>query len=225
MDHGHDTKRGAVSVSDQSPLSNLHVLRAKYPLAMVAKMMEVLGNQILVGYDIGCTFGVTIAQSLLGNDFASKGCRKCVNAFHGYAHNYQCQQHHHPNIIPGAGLEDFEGMERIFSASNWPARVIRYASAYRRRLWIVLHFGQWDEDKYLNLGQMLYDNYIQALQIIATEGLALNDALSSLKLTKADLDAYARDEIEYVQTLRSHTRFDERAVAYVCRLQRLKAAE
>jgi len=225
MDHGYDTERGAVSVSNQSPLSSLHVLRAKYPLAMVAKMMEVLGNRILVGYDIGCTFGVTIAQSSLGNDFARKGYRACVNTFHGYAHNYHCQQHHHPNIIPGAGLEDLEGMERIFSASNWLARVIRYASAYRRRLWITLHFGQWDEDKYLNLGQMLYDNYRQALQIIDTEGLALEHALSSLNLTKADLDAYARDEIEYVQTLRSHTRFDERAVVYVRRLQCLKAAE
>lgn len=192
---------------------------------MVAKMMEVLGNQILVGYDIGCSFGVTIAQSSLGKDFASKGCRVCVNAFHGYAHNYHCQQHHHPNIIPGAGLEDFEGMERIFSASNWLARVIRYATAYRRRLWITLHFGQWDEDKYLNLGQMLYENYKQALQIIDMEGLALNHALASLNLTKADLETYAQDEIGYIQTLRSHDRFDERAVMYVRQLQRLQAAK
>ena len=29
-----------------------------------------------------------------------------------------------------------------------------------------MHYKQWDSDKYLNLGQMLKENYFQALKII-----------------------------------------------------------
>ena len=53
------------------------------------------------------------------------------------------------------GLEDLETLERVFSSSNALAGVTRYASAYWRRMYIELHFKQWDEDKYSNLATML----------------------------------------------------------------------
>ena len=57
------------------------------------------------------------------------------------------------------GIEDLETLERIFSFSNQLAAVMRYASAYHRQVFIDLFFKQWDEEKYQNLGLMLYNNY------------------------------------------------------------------
>src|ERR1700679_1247091 len=106
-------------------------VRAKYPLSIVAKAMDTFGSNILVGYDIGCVFGGTILSSSLGTRFQESGSRTCVNAFHGYSHNYQCQLKNHPNNIAGMGLEDLETLERVFSSSNALAAVTRYSSAYR----------------------------------------------------------------------------------------------
>ncbi|KAJ3817842.1 hypothetical protein F5880DRAFT_1626200 [Lentinula raphanica] len=65
---------------------------AKYPLAIVAKGLEVFDGHWLMGYDIGCSFETTIQNSSLGPKFKEKECRTCVNAFHGYSHNAACQQ-------------------------------------------------------------------------------------------------------------------------------------
>ena len=81
-------------------------LRAKYPLSMVAKVMNTFGSNLLIGYDIGCVFGGTILSSSLGSQFQESASRTCINAFHGYSHNFQCQCKNHPNNITGMGLED-----------------------------------------------------------------------------------------------------------------------
>ena len=109
-------------------------LRAKYPLSMVAKAMNTFGSNLLIGYDIGCVFGGTILSSSLGSQFRESASRTCVNAFHRYSHNFQCQCKNHLNNITGMGLEDLETLECVFSSSNALAAVTRYASAYRRRL-------------------------------------------------------------------------------------------
>jgi hypothetical protein len=80
--------------------------RAKYPLAIVAKILDVIGERTLGAYDIGCGFTSTVCASSLGPVFMEKQSRLCVDAFHGYAHNYVCQTRHHPLGIEGAGLED-----------------------------------------------------------------------------------------------------------------------
>jgi hypothetical protein len=85
--------------------------RAKYPLAMVLKITQVLGKRVLVGYDIGCSFQATVSRSPQGASFISSDSRFCVPAFHGFAHQYQCQMDYHPAHVLGAGLEDFEGTE------------------------------------------------------------------------------------------------------------------
>ncbi|KAF9530494.1 hypothetical protein CPB83DRAFT_748578, partial [Crepidotus variabilis] len=124
---------------------------AKYPLAIVDQALNVLGDRLLVGYDIGCSFSKTVANSQLGSKFKASRSRFCVNAFHGYSHNFTCQKENHPNVIKGIGIEDLETLERVFSASNALASVTRNMSAYRRRVFIDLFFKQWDADKYANL--------------------------------------------------------------------------
>ncbi|KAJ3964386.1 hypothetical protein EV361DRAFT_974213 [Lentinula raphanica] len=156
---------------------------AKYPLAIVAKALEVFDGRWLLGYDIGCSFGHTIDRSSLGPEFKAKECRTCVNAFHGYSHNAACQQVNHPNNIVGMGLEDLETLERIFSLSNQLASVTRYMSSYRRRLFIDLFFQQWDREKYQSLATFLHNNYVQALKIVDEDASRLSDELTKLELT------------------------------------------
>ena len=192
---------------------------------MVAKAMDTFGSNLLIGYDIGCVFGGTILSTSLGARFRDSGSRTCVNAFHGYSHNYQCQCKNHPNNITGMGLEDLETLERVFSSSNALAVVTRYASAYRRRLYIEMHFSQWDEDKYSNLATMLRNNYHQALDIINNDGRAVEQAKRSMGITDEDLDSWKTEREEFFRTLGNEPESKIRAIAYVELLQKLRELE
>lgn len=129
-------------------------VRAKYPLAIVNRLIDVFGEDILIGYDIGCGFSATIKSSkLLGPKAQEKKCRVCVNAFHGYAHNRACQLQWHPLHTRGAGIEDFEGCERIFSDSNKVASCTRHATTFHRRQAILRFITRWNSDKYIELSK------------------------------------------------------------------------
>ena len=195
-------------------------------MAMVAKAIAVfLYIKIIWGYDIGCVFEETILRSSLGAAFKELGWRFCVNAFHGYSHSYTCQVHHHPNCIEGLGLEDLETLERIFSGSNALAPIIRYASRYRRLALLTLYFRQWDHEKYSNIGQMLYNNYVQALNIIETQQPALDDALRELGITMDDLRSYIAEERNFFATLKDEDEKNLQAISYVEALQELRKLE
>lgn len=197
--------------------------RARYPLATIAKALDVLGERSLCGYDVGCSLDGTVRRSSLGERFAKLKCRLCVNAFHGYSHEYSCQVRHHPNGIEGMGLEDLETMERIFSASNALAVIIRYASPFRRRVLIDLFFQQWDDEKYLNLGKMLYDNFRQALAIINEQGIVVQEAMRSLGLKADDLVRLADEERAYIGSLGKESAEDLHQIAYVEAMEELRA--
>ena len=197
--------------------------RAKLPLATVAMLLEVLEERILVGFDIGCVFKTTLANSSLGPRFKASGSRVCVNAFHGYSHSYPCQVQHHPNVIDGIGLEDLETLERTFSKSNELAAVTRFASAYRRRALIHMFFLQYDEEKYLALGSMLYDNYLQAIEIIHDLTPKLVESLHALNVDLTTLKTWETEECNYFKNLRDEAPEDLFAVAYVESLQELRS--
>ncbi|KAH9929957.1 uncharacterized protein BXZ73DRAFT_47845 [Epithele typhae] len=196
---------------------------AKYGIAMVDKINTELPGNILLGYDIGCVFQGTLARSSAGPEFRKRGSLCIVNAFHGYSHSYLCQLHHHPNVITGAGIEDLETMERIFSGSNALASIIRYASKYRRHALITLHFHRWDEDKYTNLAIFLRNNYLQAMKIVEESEEFLRTVLPQLQLTEAQLIEAAEEERVYFSTLRDENPDDEWALSYVERLEDLRA--
>jgi hypothetical protein len=184
--------------------------------------METFGERTLCGYDVGCNLDKIIKSSSLGKRFKELNCRCCVNAFHGFSHNYACQCENHPNIIVGMGLEDLETLEKVFSASNHVAPVTRYASEFRRRVFIEMFCKQWDADKYQNLGLMLYNNYVQALDIIAGDSLALAEAMASLNIDTQTLKQWHNEELEYFRTLGDEPEWDVHAVAYVELLQELQ---
>jgi len=207
--------------------SNHHYLlsRSKYPLAVTARALDILGPRLLMGYDIGCVFQKTISSSSLGTQFTESKSRCCVNAFHGYSHNFACQTQNHPNVIDGVGLEDLETMERVFSSSNQVAGVTRYSSAYHRRVFVDMFFQQWDDDKYRNLGLMLFNNYRQALSIIADEGAAVKETMHALKITSTDLETWHREQVLFFETIGEESPWDVHAIAYVELLQELSSTE
>ena len=123
------------------------------------------------------------------------------------------------------GLEDLETLERVFGSSNALAPVTRHASAYRRRLYIEMHFKQWNEDKYLNLATMLTNNYRQALEIVKTDGRAVEEAKLSLGVTDDDMEAWKVEQEEYFSTLGDESEGKVLAIAYVELLQKLRQLE
>ena len=199
---------------------------AKYPLAIIAKALEVFRDRWVCAFDVGCSFQGTLQRSpKLGQIFKDSGSRICVNAFHGYSHSYSCQQHHHPNGIKGMGLEDLETMERIFSLSNQLAPIIRYTSAYRRRVLIQMYFQRWDEERYLALGKFLYDNFIQAREIINEKETLVTHSLRELQLTPQDLARFKAEEGTYLASLQKEDDRHLHAVAYVQALEELRSVE
>lgn len=192
---------------------------------MVAKTLETLGSDILMAYDIGCSFTSTLAHSSLSSKAQELRFRLCVNAFHGYSHNYACQMKNHPNIIEGMGLKDLETLECIFSSSNQLARIIHYSSAFERRLYIDTYFHQWDEDKYLNLGQMLLNNYKQALLIKSEESVMLAETMQSANITHENLAEWKEDQQHYFATLGQEPEYNVVVIKYVELLQQLQDLE
>lgn len=133
------------------------IFRAKYPLAIIDRLINLLGNDLLIGYDIGCGFSTTADNSSkLGPKIQTSKLRFCVNAFHGHAHNRSCQLSWHPLYRSGTGLEDFEGCERVFSDSNRVAICTRHSSKFHRRQALVRHFERWNRDKYAELSESLF---------------------------------------------------------------------
>ncbi|OBZ72325.1 hypothetical protein A0H81_07732 [Grifola frondosa] len=86
-------------------------------------------------------------------------------------------------------------------------------------MYINLFFQQWDDEKYTNLGTMLFNNYTQALNIINTQTVALADAMKSLDLTVEDLRRLGEEEQKYFDTLSEEVPWDVHAMAYIEALQ------
>jgi hypothetical protein len=194
-------------------------------LAIIERALTTLGDNLLIGYDIGCAFQTTIRTSSLGPSFATSNSRCVVNAYHGYSHNYACQCKNHPNVIEGMGLEDLETMEHIFSASNEVAGVTRYATAFWRRLFIDMHFQQWDDEKYRNLATMILNNYRQALKIIDEDQAILDETLNARNISAEDLDKWQAEQTAYFDTLGEEPAEDIHRILYVDLLQQLWAAQ
>jgi Kyakuja-Dileera-Zisupton transposase len=141
-----------VSIASLILVINLHTLdRAKYPLAVTNKLLEVFGPSLVLGYDIGCGFAGTLTRTSLAGAVAESALRMAVPLFHGHAHNRLCQLSYLPLYIQGLGLEDLEGCERAFSKSNEVSKTTRYSSRFHRQQAIVTHFQQWDREKYTEL--------------------------------------------------------------------------
>ncbi|KAG1785797.1 uncharacterized protein HD556DRAFT_1456348 [Suillus plorans] len=215
---------------------------AKYALATTNKVLDVYGLNGVTGYDIGCSYQKTVDASSISIKAHSNHHRFIVNSFHGHAHNRRCQLRFHPLYQHGLGLEDLETCERIFSASNAVAPIIRHASYFHWLQFIDLHFQQWDSDRYLELsmvlfkvlelvfdapilGKFLYNNYKQALGIIDDLSPAVKELKLALNISDGDFERWNMEELEFLETLTEETEEDIEAMTYVEALRSLAKAE
>ncbi|KAG2100428.1 uncharacterized protein F5147DRAFT_582150, partial [Suillus discolor] len=181
---------------------------AKYALATANKLIDVYGSD-----------GVKAMKVKNHNH------RFVVNSFHGHAHNRHCQLQFHMLYQQGLGIEDLETCERVFSGSNAVAPVIRHVLYFHWLQFIDLHFDQWDQDRYQELSQFMYQNYKQALDIINNLTPVIEELKTQLKITDTDFEHWNIEELEYLQHLSIEQEYDPQKIVYVEALQSLTKAE
>ncbi|KAG1882375.1 hypothetical protein F4604DRAFT_1921540 [Suillus subluteus] len=198
---------------------------AKYGLAIVDRLLDVCGADQAIGHDIACSSRKTIASSSIGAKAAKLKLQVVVNAFHGFSHDRHCQLRNHPLYLNGLGLEDLETCKRIFASSNSAAVLIRHASPFHWMQYLDLHFDQWDVDRYTKLSAFLYNNYVQALQIIKTNTPLLDEFKRVQNITDLDFVNWRNEEYEYLSQVAMEPASDAVMVAYVEQLEKLRFAE
>ncbi|KAF8573586.1 hypothetical protein K439DRAFT_1665734 [Ramaria rubella] len=200
---------------------------AKYPLAIMNKLVDVFGHDLMCGYDIGCGFSITANNSpLLGGKLQEKRTRFCCGSFHGHAHCRLCQLDWHPLYIEGSGLEEYEGCERAFSDSNGTGRRTRYATRFHRKQILVLHFERWDKDRYQELSRFLLNNYRQAMKNLALLPDQLEAAKRSLNIdSDVRFEEWREAEKAYLRGLKTEPELDVLKIEYLSTLIKLRQAE
>ncbi|KAF8330271.1 hypothetical protein F5887DRAFT_1064156 [Amanita rubescens] len=174
---------------------------AKYPLAIVNRMLLEMGNNIGCAYDIGCEFSKMVVKSSLGKRAADQNLQFMVGAFHGHAHKRSCQLSWHPLYIKGTGRTEGEGCEHIFSSSNDLARNTRHASRFHRLQAIDEHFNFWDEDKYALLSTFIANHYKDAIKMIRSLEQDLDLIKAQLQMSDEDLVGILDEEKQYLGNL------------------------
>ena len=84
-----------------------------------------------------------------------------------------------------------------------------------------MFFQQYDKEKYTALGIMLYENYLQAIEIIQDLTLKLVESLRVLEVDLVTLKVWEKEERDYFKNLCDETSEDIFAVVYVEGLQEL----
>lgn len=198
---------------------------AKYPLAVVEKLLDVLGAVLGVGYDIGCKFGTTLLRSSLGDRARQLKYHSLVGLFHGHAHNRLCQTEKLGTYVEGMGLEDLETCERFFSKSNKLANATRYASVFHRHQTITSYFQHTDRfETYHNLTTFIAGNYKQALGILNTAP-ALERTMADKGWDGPTLEGWLVEEREYLKGLKTEPLPETFEMEYYTNLVRMEASE
>ncbi|KAG8796450.1 hypothetical protein FRC12_022932 [Ceratobasidium sp. 428] len=198
--------------------------QAKYGLATINRLVEACGNNLMLGYDIGCTFSGTAARSaLLASSLKNAEFCICLGSFHGPAHNRYCQLHNHPHNIPGAGLTDFENCETTFSSTNRIAATTRLASPYHRHQQIHNHLTAYDDDMYLTLGYLLRKKYLNAYQVLDLAGGLIKQLCPNTPA--AQLERWRQEKIDYYDALTTEPPENTFAITYIDLLEKLTAKE
>ncbi|CAK5272797.1 unnamed protein product [Mycena citricolor] len=196
----------------------------KYPLAIVKHLMDTYGADIGLGYDIMCAFFKTLLRSSLGGRVVAMRLRGIVPAFHGHAHNRECQLGWHPMYIEGVGLEDFEECERTFCQSNHLASCTRLATPFHRQQQIDEHFLFHDLDKHASSGSFIFENYRQAVEKITDHRVRLAELERVLKTRAIDYESDLQAEREYLKSLKEEPASVTVAVDYLELLSKLHDA-
>ncbi|KAF9232688.1 hypothetical protein BU15DRAFT_90591 [Melanogaster broomeanus] len=200
---------------------------AKYPLAVVNKLVETFGSDLGGGYDIGCQFSTTLSRSSIGPLVLSSRHTCLIGAFHGHAHCRLCQLSHLTLYTEGIGLEDLETCERTFSKSNALSSTVRHSSIFHRQQSISNYFEYNDDyEVYVNLSNFIYSKYKQALEILADGNATLPDVMWDLNITnKSVFDTWRLEEKVYLESLSREPEVETHQMKYWERLVKLSASK
>ncbi|KAG2109133.1 hypothetical protein DEU56DRAFT_874515 [Suillus clintonianus] len=192
---------------------------AKYPLAVVSKLLDVFGSNLGGGYDIGCQFKTTLDNSSLGPLARSMHHTCLVGAFHGHAHRRLCQLYSLTTYI--------KDLRTDVSKSNSLASALRYASVFHRQQAIDTYFEHNDDfEVYANLSDFLYNNYKQALDILSDGDATLPNLMRDLKVTDvAVFEGWLAEEKVYLQSLTREPEVETLQMEYWQKLVNLTASE
>ncbi|KAJ7670822.1 hypothetical protein DFH06DRAFT_981090 [Mycena polygramma] len=196
---------------------------SKYGLAITNALLDAFGPELGLGYDIGCGFGTTIRESLMGPKAKKEKLKTLVGAFHGHAHNRMCQLRYLVTYVPGLGLEDLEGCERFFSKSNALSRSTRYASIFHRRQSIATYVAHVDTfETYANLSTFLVNNYKQAIELIDLDE-SLQYAMDQAGITGPEVFVERlKQEMDYLKNLSKEPDEETDQMEYYQRLVNLE---
>lgn len=140
----------------------MSIYRSKYSLATAEALMDAHGADQGVGYDIACSHRITLGNSKLGPRARELNHMPLVDAFHGHAHNRECQVKNLTIYQDGLGLEGLGQCEQAFSKSNEHAGSTRTMGVYHRQQAISEHFQ--DTDNYQSFQSMSKSsNYLNRL--------------------------------------------------------------
>ncbi|KAF8343851.1 uncharacterized protein EI90DRAFT_2901999, partial [Cantharellus anzutake] len=148
-------------------------------------------------------------------------------SFHGAAHNRLCQLDFLISLQKGAGIEDGEGNERVFSESNSLASTTRHSSPYHRHLRIHIHFTKWDETKYERLGEFLLNNHATAWRIIK-ESLETLEATARMEPDfepNTQCPQWLDEEHKYISSLQFEPEDEKMKVMYLEATEHLERAD
>ncbi|KAJ7814400.1 hypothetical protein B0H14DRAFT_3090110 [Mycena olivaceomarginata] len=194
---------------------------AKYPLAVVEELLDAFGMKLGIGYNVGCHFRATVANSELGNEAWEKQLKCLVGSFHAHTHNRLCQ-------LRFSATYDLEGCERFFSRSNGLAKSCRYASRFHRQQEITTYVKHFDSfETYANLSKFLCSNYHQALGILKTKA-PLRAWMRQEGVDSADrFTEWLAEETTYLEGLKSapKTNNETLEMEYVQKLVNLSASQ
>ncbi|KAG2346996.1 hypothetical protein BDR05DRAFT_996791 [Suillus weaverae] len=171
---------------------------AKYPLAIVTKLIDTFGDGLGGGYGIGCQFKTMLNNSPLGH--------------HAHSLHYTSLLDHLARYVPGLGLEDLERCECTFSKSNALVPMTHYTSTFHRQQAIASYFEYNDEyEVYTNLSDFLYNNYKQALNIIGDSHITFPKLMHDLNITHESIfEDWLMEEKTYLQGL--HTEPEDKTL-------------
>ncbi|KAL4079782.1 hypothetical protein J3A83DRAFT_4356454 [Scleroderma citrinum] len=190
--------------------------RAKYPLAVVSRLLDAFGKGLGGGYDIG-------SHSVNVHGFSHT---PLIRSFHGHAHGCLCQLNHLTMYVEGLSLEDLEGCEHTFSKSNMFTSTICYSRMFHHRQAITNYFKHNDEhDIYANLSMFLHNNYKQALTILEETQEHLPQLKYELSITDNSVfHAWLAEEQAYLLSQKKEPEEETAQMTYWQRLVNLTAS-
>lgn len=124
---------------------------------------------ILVSYDICCQWFVNLFKRMNDHwpiDIRAKDGVTMVPAIpkmHEPAHGKANHEKFSLNFIPGVGLSDLEGPERIWAAHNALGNSTKTQGPGSRHDVLDDHFNFWNWQKYANMGKTLMARYKKAV--------------------------------------------------------------